>query len=80
MGVHTLSPLTPSELVLDCFGLAMDARELDMRASPYDLSAYGYQPVHIETPAGRREYALAQGALAERAAPLRDRLITFSEV
>jgi hypothetical protein len=77
---YTLTPLTPSELLLDCFRLALAARELDMRASPYDLRSYGYQPVEIETPAGRRAYAQAQGSLAERAAPLRDRLITLSEV
>ena len=27
----------PSELVADCFELARDIRELDMRASPYDF-------------------------------------------
>ncbi|WP_222854158.1 3-methyladenine DNA glycosylase [Fodinicola acaciae] len=75
---YTLTPLVPSELVLDCFRLALDARELDMRASPYDLSAFGYQPVPIETPAGRRAYAQAQAALAERAVPLREELIRLS--
>ncbi|MFD1936303.1 3-methyladenine DNA glycosylase [Nonomuraea mangrovi] len=68
---YKLSPLVPSELVADCFELARDIRTLDMRASPYDLSALGYEPVPIETPEGRLAYAAAQRGFAERAAPLR---------
>lgn len=70
-----LSPLVPSELVADCFALAREIRELDMRASPYDLSALGYEPVPIETEAGRAAYVAAQRAFAQRAAALRARLI-----
>lgn len=70
-----LAPLVSSRLMLDCFELACAARELDMRASPYDLSEYGYAPVRIETPAGRAEYARAQSALADRAAELRGVLL-----
>jgi hypothetical protein len=47
-----------------------------MMASPYDLSALGYEPVRIESAAGRAEYARRQAAFAERAKPLRERLIT----
>ena len=71
---YKLAPATPSELLGDCFALAVDVRGLDMRASPYDLAALGYPPVRVETPAGRAEYARAQAAFAERAAPLRERL------
>ena len=74
-----LSPLIPSELVADCFELARDIRVLDMRASPYDLSDLGYEPVRIETPEGKQEYAAAQRAFAERGAPLRARLIEECE-
>jgi len=74
-----LSPLVCSDLVADCFDLAHDIRVLDMRASPYDLSALGYEPVRIETPAGKQEYAAAQRSFAERAAPLRQRLIDECE-
>ena len=70
-----LDPFLPAELVADCFELAMDARELDMRASPYDLSELGYTPVRIETETGRAEYVRAQAALAERAEPLREKVI-----
>jgi hypothetical protein len=76
---YKLSPATPGELLGDCFALAADVRELDMRASPYDLAALGYAPVPIETPPGRAAYVRAQAAFAERAAPLRDRLIALCE-
>ncbi|MGI5130291.1 3-methyladenine DNA glycosylase [Pseudonocardia sp. CA-107938] len=76
---YKLAPATPSDLVADCFELAADVRELDMRASPYDLSAWGYTPVRIETPTGRAEYAKAQAAFAERAAPLRTRLLDVTQ-
>ena len=42
---YKLSPLVRSELVADCFALAREIRELDMRASPYDLADLGYPPV-----------------------------------
>ena len=65
-------PWVGSGLLFQCFELAMFAREVDMRASPYDLSAYGeFQPIKIETSDGRAEYEQAQRAVAERAAPLR---------
>lgn len=70
-----LAPLVPAELVADCFELARDIRELDMRASPYDLAALGFAPVKIETPEGRADYERAQRAFAERARPLRARLV-----
>ncbi len=71
-----LVPLVDSALLLDCFELACAARELDMRASPYDLAEYDYTPVLIETPAGRAEYVRNQADLAERAGILRTRLLT----
>ena len=74
-----LSPLVPSELVADCFALAWDIRELDMRASPYDFADLGFSAVRIETPEGKRAYAAAQRTFAERGAPLRARLIEECE-
>lgn len=69
------SPFVPSDLVLDCFLNAALARELDMRASPYDVSPFGLEPIRIETPEGRREYAAEQRRMMERTAPLRERLV-----
>ena len=74
-----ITPMIASELVADCFELARDIRELDMRASPYDLSDLGYPPVRVETPEGKQEYAAAQRSFADRAAPLRSRLIRECE-
>jgi len=70
-----LLPFAPSELVADCFELALGARELDMRASPYDVRALGFEPVKIETPEGRADYERAQRELAARAEPLRARVL-----
>jgi hypothetical protein len=77
---YKLAPATPSELVADCFELAVEVRELDMRASPYDLSGFGYPPVRVETSSGRVEYARAQAGFAARAEPLRARLIEIAEL
>jgi len=74
-----LAPFTPSELIADCFALARDIREIDMRASPYDLQKLGYAPIAIETPDGRAEYEVHQRSFAERSQPLRTRLVTLCE-
>ena len=74
-----LSPLVASELVADCFELARDIRIVDMRASPYDLSALGYEPIRVETAEGKHEYVAAQRDFADRGAPLRKRLIDECE-
>ncbi len=70
-----LAPYTASELVADCFELARDIREVDMRASPYDLRPLGFVPIAIETPEGRAEYESHQRAFSVRADPLRAALI-----
>jgi hypothetical protein len=70
-----LLPLIDSDTVLEAFEVAYSARELDMRASPYDLRALGYEPVRIETPSGRAEYVREQTAIAHRAAEVRERLL-----
>jgi hypothetical protein len=72
---YKLSPLVPSELVADCFAFAREIRTLDMRASPYDLTELGYSPVRVETAEGRKDYVQAQQSFAQRATPLRSRLI-----
>ena len=76
---YKLGPLVDSALVMDCLELAAQARELDMRASPYDLRDYGFEPIAIETPAGRAEYVRIQQHVAEQAAPLRERLAQACE-
>ena len=46
-----------------------------MRASPYDLTAYGYTTIAVEDAAGRAEYVRCQKAIAKRAEPLRATLL-----
>ena len=74
-----LAPSTPAELIADCFEFARDIREIDMRASPYDLRNLGFEPIAIETPAGRAEYERHQRSFAARGEPLRTRLIALCE-
>lgn len=69
-------PWIGSSLFLEIFILATELRNLDMRASPYDLSAWGLEPVKIETADGRKVYEVEQKALAERAFQLRKNLIS----
>ncbi|MGL6095323.1 MAG: 3-methyladenine DNA glycosylase [Fimbriiglobus sp.] len=72
---YKLAPFTSAEVTADAFALALAARELDMRASPYDLSGYGFAAIRIETRDGREEYAAGQRELYRRAQPIRDRLL-----
>jgi hypothetical protein len=70
-----LLPLVDSDLLMEAFELAYDCRELDMRASPYDLTSYGYSPVRIETAAGRAQYVRLQGGLSARSGVVREALL-----
>ncbi|MGO2152824.1 MAG: 3-methyladenine DNA glycosylase, partial [Brevibacterium aurantiacum] len=70
-----IGPIAPSDLVVDCFDLALDIRTLDMEASPYDLRGWGYGVVAIETAEGKAEYMDRQRAFSERAQALRQRLL-----
>lgn len=64
-------PWIGSDLLLRTFFLALELRELDMRASPYDLSAYGYEAIPIETSTGREKYTELQQILSNKASLLR---------
>ncbi|MEH3155959.1 MAG: 3-methyladenine DNA glycosylase [Gordonia paraffinivorans] len=70
-----LEVLVGSDVVVDALTLAFDLRELDMRASPYDLRDLGFAPVAVETPRGRAEYVAHQRELADRAAVIRRDLL-----
>ena len=74
---HKISPWSSSELIADCFVLAAKAREIDMRASPYDLTHYGFAPIRIEEKAGREEYLTYQRELSELSRPIRSQLLTL---
>ncbi|GAB5409373.1 MAG: hypothetical protein BalsKO_17380 [Balneolaceae bacterium] len=72
---HKLYPWIGSKLILEAFELALQARTIDMMASPYDLQDHGLEPIKIETEIGRLEYAKAQEAIFEKGIPVRERLI-----
>ena len=72
-----LGPLVPGDVLLDAFELARDILTLDMRASPYDLTAWGYTPVAIETPEGKATYVGEQRGFAARGQALRARLLAI---
>ncbi len=70
-----LYPWISSDLILEAFELALEARTIDMKASPYDLLDYGLSPIKIETEAGRFEYKETQEAIFEKGKPIREKLI-----
>ena len=71
-----LEPIVESATVLDAFDLARAIRTLDMEASPYDVRAWGYGIVAIETAQGKAEYMRRQEDFSLQAQDLRRRLIT----
>lgn len=73
-----LAPAVSAELLFETFQLARDIRVVDMQASAYDLSAWGLAPIRVESPEGRAEYADLQRVFAQRADPLRRRLVEVS--
>jgi hypothetical protein len=74
-------PWIGTELLFECFRLAVRLRDLDMRASPYDLTEWNLAPVKTETAEGRKEYEQQQRSLAYEAQILRAKLIrAISEI
>lgn len=76
---HKIAPWCSSELIADAFLLALDARMVDMRASPYDLKSFGVEAIPIESAAGRELYVREQRRLSEQAAPIRSQLLHVYE-
>ena len=72
---YKVAPWIESELLADAFALARSARELDMRASPYDLTEFNFEPIPIETADGRAQYVRLQREIARSAEPIRERVL-----
>jgi hypothetical protein len=72
-----LWPWIGSDFLAKTFLLAKEGREIDMRASPYDLIEHGYPPICIETEEGRKEYQQLQQKYAQKALYLRQELASF---
>lgn len=68
-------PWISSERVREAFLLAVDARYIDMQASPYDLRSHGLEPICIETVQGRQIYLSKQKEIYEKSCPIRQKLI-----
>lgn len=72
-------PWVGSDLLWKTFEYAVRCREIDMRASPYDCTPLGLEPIQIETPQGREAYEHEQRQLAQDGKPLRAQLIATLE-
>lgn len=72
-------PWVGSDLILKAFELAVEARTIDMKASPYDLTEHGLHPIKIETESGRKEYLKEQKAIYKKGIPVREQLISEYE-
>lgn len=73
-----LWPWIGSDFIAKAFFLALECRELDMRASPYDLTQDGFSPICIETEEGRKFYQKEQQRLTEKSIPLRQELLILT--
>ena len=71
---HKFYPWLGSDLVADTFLLAVEIREIDMRASPYDVTQLGMAPITVENETGRAEYVHLQRMVSEKAQVLRRRV------
>ncbi|NCP83861.1 MAG: 3-methyladenine DNA glycosylase [Bacteroidetes bacterium] len=72
---HKFYPWISSELILESFYLAIEARTIDMQASPYDVSLIGLNPIRIETKEGAEEYVRYQKQLCIKGNSIRLKLI-----
>lgn len=76
---YKLYPWISSDLIREAFFLAVHARTIDMKASPYDLRDIGLEPIKIETEKGRKVYLEHQTKIWERGKPVRQKLIASFE-
>lgn len=72
-------PWMSSSLILEAFELALEARFIDMQASPYDLREQGLEPIKIETDSGRKEYKQKQEIIFQKGVPIRKKIIDKME-
>jgi hypothetical protein len=74
-----LYPWISGDLIRRAFLNAVEARRVDMQASPYDVTEFGLEPIKIETEAGRKEYLDQQTEIYRSSAPIRQELIEAYE-
>jgi hypothetical protein len=73
--VLRLQPFCGAESVATVLELALQARRLDVAASPYDATRYGVGVIPIETSEGRAQYRSEQRELMAKAEPIRQDLL-----
>lgn len=66
-----LTPFGDPVLLQRVLQVALEARKLDVEASPYDASDYGLGVVAVDTPEGRTEYRNRQRKLMKQVEPVR---------
>jgi hypothetical protein len=66
-----LVPFCDPILLQNSLEIALDARKLDVAASPYDATAFGVGVIPVETSEGRKEYRRQQIMLMKKAQPIR---------
>ena len=73
---HQLYPYVSSEILRETIQIALNARKIDMRASPYDVSHIeGCEiPICVETNEGKLLYAKEQMSLYNTSMPIRKKL------
>jgi len=76
---YQLYPLVSSDVLLQAVTVAILARKIDIRASPYNVSHITgcEHTLAVETSEGRREYIQEQEALYALGMPLRQHLLTL---
>lgn len=72
---YKLYPWISGELIREAFLNAVEARKIDMQASPYDAAAFGLEPIKIETENGRKIYMEKQMEIFRQSMPIRSKLI-----
>lgn len=70
-----LQPFISARLMRDILSVVLEARKLDVAASPYDATPFGLSPVPVETAYGRKLYRKRQREIMECAQPLRNELL-----
>jgi hypothetical protein len=73
--VLRLQPFCNPDLVQRVLKLSLDARRLDVAASPYDATEFNVGVIPVETEEGRALYRKQQRVLMERAEPIRKELL-----
>lgn len=72
---YKLYPWVSSDLLRASFLVALDARILDMEASPYDVTSLGFGAIEIETEEGKARYIERQRGIHENAQAIRRALV-----